>query len=68
MFCRRLKAQSKIWCDKHQPSKRRKATKRYAAEDSDHEVPGAKLSVVLPDSDEEDDSVWSPGNDNKSDE
>jgi hypothetical protein len=49
----------KIWYDKHQPRKRRKA-----AEDSDHELPGAKLRVVLPDSEAEDDasgSARSPG-------
>jgi hypothetical protein len=48
--------QLKIWYDKHLPSKRWKATKRNAAEDSDDELPGAKLRVVLPDSEEEDDA------------
>ena len=37
-------------------SKRRKATKRNVDEESDHELPGAKLRVVLHDSEEEDHS------------
>jgi hypothetical protein len=35
-------------------SKRQKATKRNVVDDSDHELPGAKLRAVLPDSAEED--------------
>jgi hypothetical protein len=60
----------KIWYDKHPPSKRRKATKRDVADDSDHEVPGAKLRVVLPDSEAGDagGGARSPGgDDNESD-
>jgi hypothetical protein len=60
-FHRRLKAQLKIWYDKYLPSKRRKATKRYVTDDSDYELPGAKLRVVLPDSEAEDDAGGGPG-------
>jgi hypothetical protein len=53
-FQRRLKVQLKIWYYKHLPSKGRKATKRDVYEDSEHELPGAKVRVVLPDLEEED--------------
>jgi hypothetical protein len=72
-FRRRPKAQLKIWYEKHLQSKRRKATKCYAVEDSDHELlmPG-QHRVVLPDYEEEDDvggGARSPGrgDDNESD-